>query len=280
MFAIPWADPVALAVASAGLVYLRADQRVRAHGPRSRMPRRAFLLGLSVVLLALTGPLDAAVARSFSLHMVQHLALTMVAAPLLVLGAPIRLVLQAWPGSPRRALARVLRSPAVRLLSHPLVGWSLFFLVLWGAHLTGWFEASLRNDGVHALEHAAFLGTALLFWMPVVHADPLARPMPYPARILYLFAAMPAMAFLGLAIVSARDILYPSYAQIEGVARALADQRAAGAIMWAGTMFLLVPSLGVVLLGWMRADEREARRIDAQLELAGERPEEQMDGAR
>jgi cytochrome c oxidase assembly factor CtaG len=79
---------------------------------------------------------------------------------------------------------------------------------------------------------------------------------------------MPAMALLGLTIVSARDVLYPTYAQAEGVARALADQRTAGALMWGGTMVLIVPALGSVLWEWMAADEREARRIDAQLDRA------------
>ena len=79
---------------------------------------------------------------------------------------------------------------------------------------------------------------------------------------------MPAMALLGLTIVSARHVLYPTYAQAEGVARALADQRTAGAIMWAGTMLLIVPALGVVLWDWMAADEREARRVDARFERA------------
>jgi putative copper resistance protein D len=87
----------------------------------------------------------------------------------------------------------------------------------------------------------------------------------HPARILYLFLAMPAMAFLGLALVSANHVLYPTYARVEGIARALGDQQMAGALMWGGTMILIVPALALVLLDWMRADEREARRIDARL---------------
>ena len=121
---------------------------------------------------------------------------------------------------------------------------------------------------MHALEHATFLLAALLFWAPIVRADPSPSVLSYPAKILYLFVAMPAMALLGLTIVSASDVLYPTYAQAEGVARALADQRTAGAIMWAGTMFLIVPALGFVLWEWMAADEREARRVDAQLDRA------------
>ena len=161
------------------------------------MPRRhgalAFFAGSAVLLIAVTGPLDAAVATSFSAHMVQHLLITMVAPPLLL------------------------------------------------------------------------LATAVLFWMPIVRADPSPSTLSYPARILYLFVAMPAMAFLGLVLVSAEEPLYGTYARVEGTARAIADQQVAGGIMWAGTMVLIVPALAFVLLDWMRADEREARRADERL---------------
>jgi putative membrane protein len=264
------AEPVPLGVATTALVYVIADGRVRrAHGrvPRPRA-RLAFFAGLGVVVIALTGPIDAAVTTSFSIHMVQHLLITMVAPPLLLLGAPITLTLQAWPGTPRRWLLATLRSGPARLFGNPVVAWALFFAVLWGIHFTWIYEASLHNNGLHALEHVALLVTALLFWMPIVRADPAPSRLSYPARILYLFAAMPAMAFLGLTIVTSRHVLYPTYAHAVGVARALADQRAAGAIMWAGTMVLIVPALGFVLLDWMRADEREAARVDARLERA------------
>ena len=267
---IPSADPIVLLVAVAGVVYATADQRVRnARGrPAPRVRRWAFFSGLGVLVLALAGPIDAAVETSFSMHMVQHLLLTMVAAPLLLLGAPLTLALAAWPKSSRSALVRVLHSAPARLVSNPLVAWAVFFGVLWLAHFTGVYEAALRNTGVHALEHVTFLLAALLFWAPIVHADPSPSVLSYPAKILYLFVAMPAMALLGLTIVSTREVLYPTYAQAEGVASALADQRTAGAIMWAGTMILIVPALGVVLWEWMAADEREARRVDAQLDRA------------
>jgi len=264
------AEPVPLGVATAALGYLIADGRVRrAHGrvPRPRA-RLAFFAGLGVVVAALTGPIDAAVTTSFSIHMFQHLLLTMVAPPLLLLGAPITLALQAWPGTPRRWLLATLRSAPARLIGNPLVAWALFFVVLWGIHFTWIYEAALHNNGLHALEHIVLLVTALLFWMPIVRADPAPSGLSYPARILYLFVAMPAMAFLGLTIVSSRQVLYPTYAHADGVARALTDQRAAGAIMWAGTMVWIVPALGFVLLEWMRADEREAARVDARLERA------------
>jgi cytochrome c oxidase assembly factor CtaG len=157
----------------------------------------------------------------------------------------------------------------VRVLSHPILGWAAFFAVMWGTHVSGIYDATLRSTTIHTAEHLAYLATALMFWSPVAGVDPSPSRLSYPGRILYLFLAMPAMAFLGLAIYSARGVLYPSYAVVQGVRRAIADQHAAGAVMWTGTMFLIVPALAFVLLDWMRSDEREAAREDAR--LAGSR---------
>jgi len=259
-------DPGAAAVLTAAALYAVADVRAkRAHRSIPRGRPTAVFAGLGILLLALTGPLDGAVTTSFSAHMVQHLLITMVAAPLLLLGAPITLALVAWPGAPRRALLGVMHSWPVRVLTQPPVAWALFFGFLWGIHLTGIYEAALQNQTLHALEHIVLLATALLFWMPIVHADPSPTSLSYPARILYLFVAMPAMAFLGLVLESAQQPLYATYAQARGVAGAIADQQMAGAIMWGGTMVLIVPALALVLLDWMRADERDARRLDERL---------------
>jgi putative membrane protein len=263
--------PVTLGLILTGAVYVHAEERVRAvRGGRRVTGRRRwyFLAGLVAIFAALETPIDTSAQTSFSVHMVQHLLLTMVAAPLLVLGAPVTLALQAWPGIARRGILSLLHSAPVRLLANPLVAWGLFFGFMWASHMTGLYEATLRSPGIHGLEHIGYLATALLFWMPVIGVDPAPARLSYPARILYLFLAMPAMAFLGLAIFSARHVLYPAYAAVEGTARALADQRIAGALMWTGGMFLIVPALAFVLFDWMRADEREARRVDERLARA------------
>jgi len=267
MFATWRIDPAILfGVGVAAVLYVRADRRVRRdHGERRFPPTRRwhFLAGLGIILVALESPIDTASSTSFAVHMVQHLLLTMVAAPLLVLAAPVTLALLASPPPKRKRLVSALRSRPVRLLSDPLLGWALFFGVLWGSHFSGLFEASLRNDNVHALEHAAYLVAAVLFWLPLVGRDPVPSKLSYPARILYQFLAMASMAFLGLAIYSANHVLYPTYAAAEGAKRAIADQQLGGALMWAGGMIFLVPALALVMLDWMRADERAARRVDA-----------------
>jgi putative membrane protein len=262
-------DPaVVFGLGVTGVLYVRADRRVHRERGDRRFPRarqREFLAGLGIIFIALESPIDTGSATSFSVHMVQHLLLTMVAAPLLVLGAPVTLALLASSPTGRRRLSAALRRPPLRTLSEPTVAWALFFGVLWGSHFTGLFEASLRNDGVHALEHVAYVVTAVLFWMPVIGRDPSPAGLSHPARILFLFLAMASMAFLGLALFSANHVLYPTYGAVEGVAKALADQQIGGTLMWLGGVVSIVPALAFVMLAWMRADEREALRVDAQL---------------
>jgi len=273
-------DPLLIAgLIVSGAIYLRADRRVRARRGGVLPGTRPwwFVGGLSVILVSLQGPLDARAGTSFTAHMVQHLLLTMVAAPLLVLGAPIALALLACTPAARRRLVSVLRTPPLRVATNPIFAWGLFVVVLWGTHFTDLYSIALRNNAVHAVEHLLYLGAAVLFWIPVVGIDPSPSRLSHPARILYLFLAMPAMAFLGLALISATHVLYPSYLQYRNLAGELRDQAAAGAIMWAGTMFLIVPALAFVLFDWMRADEQEARRIDARL-LRSQEPATTADG--
>jgi putative copper resistance protein D len=268
--------PVVVGIFGIGLVYVEAARRLKIGAGFPRPRERCFLAGLVVVFLSLDGPIDAGASGLLSVHMLQHMLLTMVAAPLVVLGAPVTLALRASsPGTRRRILVPILNSRMARIAANPLVAWSLLFVVLWASHLTSLYEAAMLNRGLHALEHVAYLGTAVLFWWPVVGLDPIPSRISHPARILYLFLAMPPMAFLGLAIYSSDHLLYPYYATVPGatIASALADQHLAGAIMWEGGVFVVVPALALVLLDWMRRDEREAERTEERAARAERRHE-------
>jgi putative copper resistance protein D len=251
--------------------YLWAVGRVDAFHPSKRVPRSrivAFLGGIVAIEIALQSGIEAYDTTLFSVHMVQHVLLMMVAAPLLVLGAPITLLLRvASREQRRRYILPLLHSRVVRSISYPVVAWLLFAGVMWGTHFSAIFDASLENPLVHDLEHLLYLGVALLFWWPAVGVDPTPWRMPYPARILYLFLQMPQNTFLALAIFSASAPLYPHY---ETLARSwgptpLADQQAAGAIMWVvGDLIFLVAILGVVL-AWMRDEERREERRESRV---------------
>jgi cytochrome c oxidase assembly factor CtaG len=259
--------PLVAGLVTAGVLYLRGMERV--HRPDRRLVNRAacFLGGLAVLWIALQSPIDSYADVRLSVHMVQHLLLTMVAAPLLVLGAPVTLLLRAaTPAFRRRWVLPPLRSRPVRLLTAPVVCWAQFALVLWGSHFSPLYDAAVRNAGIHVLEHLLYVGSAVLFWSPVVGVDPSPKRLSHPARLLYVFLAMPQASFLGLAMWGASRVLYPSYAAALGAA-ALDDQRLAGTIMGSVGMLFLVTALGLVLLDWLRREEREAARADARLGL-------------
>jgi putative copper resistance protein D len=211
----------------------------------------------------------------FSVHMVQHLLLTMVAAPLIALAAPITLILRlASPETRRRVVLPILHSRVMRFVGFPAVAWIAFAAVMWGAHFSPLFDAALENPMAHDVEHALFLGTALLFWWPVVAADPVPWRLAHPSRSLYTFLAMPQNTFLAVIILSATVPLYRHYATLElpwpgWTATALDDQHLAAGIMWVGGDLLFIAALGAVVWGWMRAEEanteRADRRADAEL---------------
>jgi cytochrome c oxidase assembly factor CtaG len=264
-------DPtVVAALLATALLYLRGLRHVRR--PDRKLTNRAacFLGGLAVLWVALQSPVDLYADARLSVHMVQHLLLTMVAAPLLVLGAPVTLALRAsTPATRRRVLLPLLRSRPVRLLTAPVTAWALFALVLWGSHFSPLYEAALRSNAVHALEHLAYVVSAVLFWAPVAGVDPSPSRLSHPARLLYLFLTMPQASFLGLAMWGTDRVLYPSYQAALGPAAALADQRLAGTLMGSAGMLVMVPALSLVLLDWFRREEREAVRIDARLTMEG-----------
>jgi cytochrome c oxidase assembly factor CtaG len=178
------------------------------------------------VAVAVSPPLDARADAGFPAHMVQHVLLTMVAAPLVAAG--------------------LTRLPRL----HPVAAWLLFAVTGWVVHFTGLFEAAAENVGVHVFEHALLFGSALLFWAVVI--GPRAT-MSYPLRLLYLAVAMPQNTFLALAISTAGHVLYPHYA---GGGDPLGEQRLGGGIMWVAGDLLLLGAVLLMAAAWARDEER------------------------
>jgi putative copper resistance protein D len=263
---------VVLPLLGAGLLYRWAVRRVDAAHRGNPVPRFrvwCWYLGLLVLFVALGSPIATYDTTFFSVHMVQHLLLTLVAAPLLALGAPITLLLRVVsPRARRDVVLPVLHSRLLRIVSFPVVTWTLFAGVMWASHFTALYDAALESEVVHVVEHALFLGAGLLFWWPVVGADPSPWRLPHAARVLYLFLGMPQSSFLGLAIFSAPAVLYPHYLTLVRSygPDPLTDQQLAGSIMWVGgdALFLIGMILGVWV--WLRAEETEGRRLDAKLD--------------
>ncbi len=251
--------------AAAWLYGMGLRRAARAGTPHPRRSAVAFYAGLAAVALALASPIDAYAEASFSVHMAQHLLLTLLAPPLLALGAPITLALRTTRPATTKLLSRLLRSEVAAVLSNPVVGWVLFAGVGFGIHLTALFDVALRSPAIHALEHALWVGAALAYWWPIVGRDPTPHPMSYPVRLLSLFLAMPAMSFLALAIYSARAPLYDWYASLPAPwgPAALADQRGGATMMWLVGNLALVVAMLIVAAAWKRDEDARQHRLEA-----------------
>jgi putative copper resistance protein D len=263
---------VVVPLVAAALAWLWIVRRIdRAH-PANPVPRRrtvAFLGGLAAIAVALLSGIEAYDTTLFSIHMVQHLLLTLVAAPLLALGAPITTLLRASsPNVRRRIVLPILHSRVMRVLSFPVVAWLVFAGVMWGTHFSPLFDASLENPLVHDLEHGLYLAAGLLFWWPAIGLDPSPWRMPHPVRAMYVFLQMPQNTFLAVTILNSSVVLYHHYATLARPwgPTVLEDQQTAGGLMWIIGDILFLAGLAAIIAGWMRHEQRQEQATDRRLD--------------
>jgi len=234
--------------------YLACIGPLRKHFPGSEPVESAriqtFLLGSLVLFIALCSPIETlGDGYLLSAHMIQHLLITLVAPPLLLIGTP------RWLFRPllRLPLAR----PIGRLLTNPIVAFLSFNIVFAGWHIPAYYETTLRSTPIHALEHLMFIATATLTWWPVFSPmDELPR-LPDPAQCLYLFLESIPPTILGALITFAGWVLYPTYARaprVWGISPQI-DQQAAGLIMWIPGALVYLLVLTVVFFRWFGEDD-------------------------
>ena len=253
-----------------------AVRRVNALHPANPVPRRrsvAFGLGMFAIAFALMSGVGRYDTSLFSVHMVQHVLLLLVAAPLIALSAPVTLLLRLSSHETRqRWILPALHSRIARAVGYPVVTWILFATVMWVTHFSPLFDAALEDPFVHDLEHGLFLVAALLFWWPAVALDPGPWRMPHPGRVLYVFMQMPQNTFLAVVILNATTVLYHHYATLQRTwgPPPLEDQHLAAAVMWLAGDGVFIAALFALIYGWMKAEGRDTGRIDrrAATELA------------
>jgi putative membrane protein len=269
------AFPAVVAVAAAYVVGLRRLQARGRAWPAGRTV--SFMSGLAVILVAIASGLAAYDRVLFSLHVVQHVLLGMVAPLLLVLGAPVTLALQAGARPTQQAILRVLHSAPARVLTHPLTAWLLFGTSVVTLYFTPLYELSLRNDWFHVVTHGYFLGSGTLFMAHVVGLDPIPHALGYGARLLYVVVLLPFHTFVGVALLTTNTVIAADwYRQVERSwgASPLSDQRTGAGLFWiSGELFGLL-CIWIVVYQWMHAEERAAARHDRRLDAR-----ESTDGA-
>jgi putative membrane protein len=253
------------------LVAAWAYRRGQASGPRrpaDRWRARCFAAALVALGLALLSPLDALSSALASAHMVQHLLLLLVAAPLLALSAPSSALLRGSPLALRRASGRWRRRLGLThgnlaVLRNPAAVWLGAVAVLWFWHAAAPYDAALDSEPLHLLEHVSFLVTAVLFWQVVVGARGAAR-VPGGLGVLLVFTMAMQSVFLSVLLTFARTPWYAGYATTTtpwGL-DPLTDQQLAGVLMWipAGGIYLLVAL--ALLVAWIRATEAAVEPAD------------------
>jgi cytochrome c oxidase assembly factor CtaG/putative copper export protein len=274
-------DPLWAAVAVLLLVgYLLTMRRLAARGDRWPVARAGSWAAGCLVLLYTTNGAPGIYGRVlFSAHMLDHMTMSMVVPPLLVLGAPVTLALRALhrrtDGSrgAREWLLEVVHSRLLHVLGSPLVAAGLFTGSLVAFYYSPLFELSLRTHTGHVLMHVHFLLAGYLFASVLVGVDP-GPPRPaYPLRLVLLFATMAFHAFFGVALVGGTSLLAPDVLTALGRSwgrSPLADQQLGGAVAWGlGEFPVVVLGVGMAI-AWARSDARETRRRDRQAERDGD----------
>jgi len=254
-------DPLGLAVVLLGsaayaLGVHRLSERGRAWPTGRSLAFAGAMLAFAVATLSGLAAYDTVL---FSAHMVQHLLLGMVGPVLLVLARPLTLALQAGSRPTQVMLLRALHHPVVRTLARPGVTFVAFALTLWLLYFTPLYDLSLRNDVVHLLVHAHFVTVGVLFYGTVLATDPRPHEPGPPTRVGLSFLALPAHAFLGIALLTGTSLLGPD-ARPSWLDDPLADQRlGAGLLLSVGELLGLAVLLAVVW-SWMGAEDRAADR--------------------
>ena len=258
----PWDMLAVTMLVAAGALYALGQRRMLARGAVTRRAERlAFWAGWIVMLAAILPPLDGIVTRLFAAHMLQHELLMLVGVPLMVAGRPRATWMWGVPDRGRPVAAGVLQGGPVggtwRILTAPVVAWALNGIVVWAWHIPTLYEAAVRNEGIHALQHAMFVGSSVLFWWGLVYGR--YGRAGYGASVFFVFTTVVHTGILGAVFTIAPVPLYAVYA--ERAPDPLADQQLAGLVMWVPAgIVLTLTGLGL-FAAWLGEAERRTRRV-------------------
>jgi putative copper resistance protein D len=262
-----------VAVAVFGLVaYILGIRKVHKRGDNWSWFRTAnWVIGLVALTYVTSGPPAVYGRVLFSVHMVDHMALTMVAPIFLVLGAPVTLALRALTArrdssrGPREWLLIFIHSKFSQLVTHPLFAAANFAGSIVLFYYSDAFGFAMREHVGHVLMNVHFALTGYIFVLTMIGTDPLPRRAPYPMRLLLLLATMGFHAFFGVAIMGGTGLLAADYFGNLGRTwgpSALLDQQLGGAVAWGiGEVPTVLVAIGVAIM-WSRSDARESKRTD------------------
>lgn len=276
------ADSLVLAVAVLALwLYGSAVLRMHRRGlPWSPWRTASYASGVLLTVFVMTSGMATFAMARFSVHMAQHMVLTMLVPILLALGAPITLALRSLPaaasGQPRGArewLLGALHSRPAQVVTHPVVALVVYITSLYGLYFSTLFETGMRTHGLHLLMSAHFLLAGMLFFWPILGIDPAPRRLPHVGRLLLLAVSLPFHAFFGVALLGGSRLIAEGWYRalaLPGV-HLVADQQLGGGLAWAAGELPSILVLVALLPQWSHADERAAKRSDRRADVDGDR---------
>ncbi len=229
----------------------RLRERWPSGTPVSRGQLAAFTSGTLVLLIALLSPLDTlGDDYLFTAHMGQHVLLTLVAPPLLILGTP------GWLFEPLVDHKRLYS--IARFLTNPYMAFASFNFVFAIWHVPALYEGALDSTPIHIVEHLAFIGTAVLTWWPVASPTPLLPRLAKPIQVLYLFLQSLPPTLLGAIICFANQPFYSFYMSAPRLwnLSVMEDQLYAGLVMWIGGSLIFLFALTIVFFKWFNQQEQ------------------------
>jgi len=276
------ADPFFLVACLAGLgLYGWGVVRLARRGDKWSVGRTvAFVVGVLTVMLVMCTKLNDYGMVMFSVHMVQHMVISMLSPILILLGAPITLALRALPVAstrgnkgPRELLLMFLHSRYMRIITHPAFTIPLFIASLYALYFSPIFDFLMGSRAGHIAMMCHFLAVGLVFFWPIMGVDPGPHRPGYLIRMLELFAGMPFHAFFGIALMMASAPMVETYKNPPASLGidALADQSAAGGIAWAFSEIPSVLVLIALLFQWYGSEQRQAKRTDRAADRDGDK---------
>ena len=226
-------------------------------------------LGMGAFVFATSSGLGAYDTSLLSVHMVQHMILSMLVPLFLALGAPITLMLRTLPSRPRRWLLSVLHSRVAKVLSFAPLTFLLFVISPWALYFTSWYDATLHSELLHELMHVHLVLVGSLFFWPLVGKDPVPGRVVFPFRLLLIALTLPFHAFLGVTIMNQETLIAGSWYRslpMTWLPDPLDDQHVAGGILWGAGDLVGLVFVGVLFTQWVRSSMQEAVREDRRLD--------------
>lgn len=261
-----------IAIVLAG-VYLRGVLRLRRRGDEWPVGRTvAWLLGCACLLFASSSGLGVYGPAMFSMHMIAHMAMSMLIPVLLVLGGPITLALRAIapagrsnPPGPREWIQSAIHSPVSRFMANPLIATVLFVGSFYVLYLGGLFDVAVDYHAAHLAMNAHFLISGYIFYWVVIGIDPAPRELSPIAKLGMVLGTLPFHAFFGVALMMSNAVIAQPYYRslnLPWTYNLFDDQRVGGGIAWAAGEIPLVIVMLALLIQWRRQDMKQAKRFD------------------